>query len=150
MRTLNWKQLAWWACGLALLAALTAPELAAAERTVGALVQEPFEVNDRLFDAGAVKIRELKSYNPTTTMTEIWVEGHCLGVMLADVSMTPNHENDDSLIFKRNAAGHLVLVGFAYRNQPSRELYGFVEAATGRRWSAPAERSVESFAKMIP
>ncbi len=150
MMTINWKKLSWWVGGLVLLAALAAPELAAEQHSVSATIQEPFEFNGEVFGPGAVSVREISDYNPATTLNEIWVDGRCLGLMLADVSRSPSNRGiDDRMIFERSAAGHLVLVGFAYRNQPAREFYGYETAATGGRWSSPSERSTERVAVVL-
>jgi len=146
----NWKHFSWWVGGLALLATLAAPNVAAAQRTVVAMIQEPFEVNGQRYDAGAVAVRQVSHYNPATTLNEIWVEHRCLGLMMADASDTTGLGGDDRMIFQRNPSGQLVLVGFAYRNQPEREFYGYETAATGGRWSAPAQQPVESIAFMNP
>ena len=145
--SVDWKKLSWWIGVLVLLAALAAPDLAAAQHSVHAAITESFEFNGETFDAGNVTVRELSHYNPGTTLNEIWVDGRCLGLMLADVSATEvSPVNDDRLLFERNPSGNLVLVGFAYHGQPDREFYGFENAATGGRWSSPPTRLTESVA----
>ena len=150
MTTVNWKKLSWWVGGLVLLAALAAPELAAGQHSVSATIQEPFEFNGEVFGPSAVTVREVSHYNPATTLNEIWVDNRCLGLMLADVSRSPSSRAaDDRIIFERSAAGHLVLVGFAYHDQPAREFYGYETAATGGRWSSPSERTMKSVAVVL-
>jgi len=41
MTPVSWKKLSWWVGVLVLLAALAAPELAAAQHSVSATIQEP-------------------------------------------------------------------------------------------------------------
>ncbi len=114
------------------------------------MIQEPFEFNGEAFGPGTVTVRELSYYNPGTTLNEIWVDGRCLGLMLADVSRSPSSRGaGDRIIFERSAVGHLVLVGFAYRDQPAREFYGYETAATGGRWSSPSERFAEGVAVVL-
>ena len=138
MPALGWKRISWWIGGLIALAVLTAPDLAAAEHRVTATVQEPFEVNGELFPSGRVVLREISDYTPATTFNEVWINGHCLGLMLADVSSTPNASEQDRVIFERAPTGTLVLVGFAYRGQPQRTFYGYAELT---RWSPPPLRA---------
>jgi len=150
MTTVDWKKLSWWIGGLVLLATLAAPELAAGQHSVSATIQESFEFNGELYGPGAVSVREVLDYNPATTLNEIWVGKRCLGLMLADISRSPSSRGTGNrMIFERSVAGHLVLVGFAYRDQPAREFYGYETAATGGRWSPPAERTVERIAAVM-
>jgi hypothetical protein len=147
MTTVNWKKLSWWVGVLVLLAALAAPELSAAQHSVRATIPEAFEFNGEVFGPGTVAVREVSQYNPGTTLNEIWVDGRCLGLMLADVSRTAaSLGSDDQILFERGPAGNLVLVGFAYRDRPVAEFYGYETATTGGRWSSPAERLTESVA----
>jgi len=145
MTPVNWKKLSWWVGVLVLLAALAAPELGAGQHSVSARIQEPFEFNGEAFEAGTLTVREVSHYNPGTTLNEIWIDGRCWGLMLADVSHdTASPQANDRILFERNAAGQLVLVGFAYHNQPAREFYSYKTAATGGRWSSPRPRPTES------
>ena len=86
MGTGRWTRLSWLILGLVLIAALAAPEIAAADRTVSETLEEPFEVNGEVFRSGELTVRKLSSYNPATTLNEVWVDTRCLGVMLADAS----------------------------------------------------------------
>jgi hypothetical protein len=145
--SVNWKQLSWWIGVLVLLATLAAPELAAGQHSVNATIPEPFEFNGEAFDAGQVTVRELSHYNPGTTLNEIWVDDHCLGVMLAAVSAEEvGPGSNDRILFERAPSGSLVLIGFAYHGQPDREFYGFENATTGGRWSSPPTRHTEGVA----
>ncbi len=150
MTTVNWKRLSWWIGGLVLLAALAAPDLAAGQHSVSATIQEPFEFNGEAFGPGTLTVREVSHYNPATTLNEIWVDNRCLGLMLADISSVPASPGaDDRMHFERSAAGNLVLVGLAYRDQPAREFYGYHTAAAGGRWSSPAARFAEGVAVVL-
>ncbi len=150
MTSVNWKKLSWWIGVLVLLAALAAPELAAARHTVSAKISEPFLFNGEPFQPGTLTVREVSHYNPGTTLNEIWIGNRCWGLILADVSdAAVGRESDDRILFERNAAGRLVLVGFAYHGQPLREFYGYDPLAVGGRWSSPA-RSAEGVAVAIP
>lgn len=147
MTTVNWKKLSWWVGVFVLLAALAAPELAAGQHSVRATIPEPFEFNGEAFGPGTVTVREVSYYNPATTLNEIWVDARCLGLMLADVTGDAASPGaDDRILFERSAAGNLVLVGFAYHDQPAAKFYGYETAATGGRWSSPAARVTEGVA----
>jgi hypothetical protein len=139
MPMVRWNRLSWWILGLALAAALAAPDLAAAERAVTATMDEPFEFNGELFDGGELTLRELSSYNPAMTLNEVWVGENCLGVMLAGSSPGATRGNEDRIIFERNDLGRLVLVGFAYRDQKECSFYNYTVASSGGRWSAPIQ-----------
>ncbi|NIM00012.1 MAG: hypothetical protein GTO30_15800 [Acidobacteria bacterium] len=142
MTIVNWKKLSWWVGVLVLLAALAAPELSAAQRSVSAEISESFEFNGEAFQPSKLTVREVSQYNPGTTLNEIWIDGRCWGLMLADVSRAAaDPGSDDRILFERNAAGRLVLVGFAYHGEAAREFYGYDELATGGRWSSPARSS---------
>ena len=150
MTTVNWKKLSWWVGVLVLLAALAAPELAAGQHSVRATIPEPFEFNGEVFGPSTVSVREVSHYNPGTTLNEIWVDGRCLGLMLADVSRAVDSPGtDDRFLFERGTAGNLVLVGFAYHDQSAVKFYGYETASTGGRWSSPAERSTERVAVVL-
>ena len=123
MPTVRWTRLSWWILGLALIAALAAPDVAAANRTVTATMAEPFEINGELFRGGELKLREVSAYNPSTTINEVWVDERCLGLMLAGSSRGTRPGTTDRIIFERNDTGRLILVGFAYRDQDECEFY---------------------------
>lgn len=146
MPTLRWTKLSWWVLGLALLAALAAPDLAAAGHAVTAVMDEPFEINGELFHGGAVTLREVSSYNPSTTLNEVWVGERCLGLMLANAVRDALPSSTDRIVFERSVAGQLVLVGFAYRDRTECAFYNFRTAADGGRWSAPAQRAASGVA----
>ena len=150
MTTVNWKKLSWWVGVLVLLAALAAPELAAGQHSVRATIPESFEFNGEVFGPGTVTIREVSQYNPKTTLNEIWVDGRCLGLMLADVSHAPGDSGtNDRILFERGATGDMVLVGFAYHDQPAHKFYGYETAATGGRWSSPPAHPAERIAVVM-
>ena len=139
-------QLGWIVIALAVLAGLFAPESAAAGHRVAARLAQPFEVNGQFFSHGELAVREIASYNPTTTLNEVWVNDRCLGLLLAAGSASVSSGSDDTLIFERAAQGHLVLVGFAYRGKGMNELYQFRMASDGGRWLSPAEQQAVPFA----
>ena len=135
------SRLGWIIGGLVLLAALAAPELEAAERSVHANMDEPFQINGDVYEAGRVTLREIGHYNPQTTMNEVWVGGTCLGLMLAERTAAPVTNSDDRLMFERDYNGTLMLVGFAYRGERTHEFYQYEGVADGGRWSQPMRRT---------
>jgi hypothetical protein len=100
--------------GLAVVVATTAPEVVAADHRIRARVDEPFEINGRLFQPGEVSVQKVSQYNPTLSLNKVCVDGECLGLLLARVSPAEAFNDDHALFFERAAAGHLVLVGYAH------------------------------------
>lgn len=135
------QRLGWVIGGLVLVAALAAPELQAAERSVHANLDEPFLINGDVYDAGRVTLREVGDYNPRTTMNEVWVGETCLGLMLAERTSAPVTHSNDRLLFERDYNGTLMLVGFAYRGERTHEFYRYEAVANGGRWSQPMRRT---------
>lgn len=122
------------------LAFLATPEAVAASHKVMARLEEPFEINGELYPGGQLAVRQLRSYNPSSTFVEVWVDDDCLGVLLAAGTSVGERNDESSLIFERGRRGHLVLVGFAYRGGAQHEFYQFRVDARGAHWVAPSER----------
>jgi len=121
---------------------LFAPMAEAGGGAIRVQLDEPFQVNGRTFSGGMLVVRTMGEYMPSATFQEVCVDGECLGQLLARENAAAGSVSDDSLIFERNADGVLVLVGVALRNEPTRDLYRFVETDGSGRWLAPlAERA---------
>lgn len=123
---------------LATLIALAAPAAFAEQGRLVVRLGESFEVNGQLYPAGMLSLRELSSYNPASTLNEIWIDNECIGVLLASDTGSETG-GEDVVNFERGPRGHLVLTGFAYRGKPVHALYGFRVEAGGPRWLAPNE-----------
>jgi len=108
-----------------LLGLLLAVPALAGNRIVATL-DEPFELDGRLFPAGAVGVRVVGSFTPTQTFNEVWVGNECLGRFLAVTAADYWGRADDALLLQRDPEGHLVLVGFALRGGETRE-FRFLE-----------------------
>jgi len=145
----NWKKSALIVIVLTLLTVLFAPAAPAAEHRIKVRVDEPFEVNGRMYAAGTLTLRHLGDYNPTATLNELWVEGECLGMLLAVESAGGHVAGSDSVIFSRAADGRLVLKHVAFRGEPVRELYAYVEQADGDRWVVPRAESTVPAALIV-
>jgi hypothetical protein len=126
------------------LAFLAAPEAGAASHRVVAWLDEPFEINGQVYPGGQLAVRQLRSYNPSSTLVEVWVDSHRLGVLLAAETSAGERSDESSLIFERDRRGHLVLVGFAYRGLGQHEFFQFRVDARGGHWLAPSEREERS------
>lgn len=125
MKRAGWKSLALVVVGLAFVVAMFAPSGAADERRVVVSIDEPFEVNGQIYPAGRVTVKSIRTYNPSSLLSEIWVGRDCLGVFrasrISDDAPTANH----TVTFKRTAAGHLSLVGFASGKNDTQGIYRF-------------------------
>lgn len=121
--------------GLALVAAVLAPEVeAAAEPRLVVEMDEPFEVAGQLFGPGKLTLRQRGAYSPVATLNEVCVDRGCLGLFIAQAEAASAIASQDELIFTRSPRGHLVLVAVALQGEPSRELLGFREAGGAGRW----------------
>jgi len=104
-------------------------------------LEQPFQIGEQRFSSGTITVKTIRTYNPSTTLHEVWVDGECLGLMMG--RRTDGLGDDplrDVLHFNRGEEGRLVLVGFATRNDRSASLYHYGRvSATGRR-NAPDDR----------
>jgi hypothetical protein len=81
-----------------------------------ALVDEPFQVGDRVFPPGSLTVKPLTAYHPGATLDEIWAGPECLGLWVAErLDRGRAMSEHDRVIFERNEAGRLVLVGYVLR-----------------------------------
>jgi hypothetical protein len=107
--------------GIALAVLVLAPASLAGGARIVATVEEPFEVDGRLFPAGAVTLREASRFSPTQTLNELWVGDECLGRLLAVPASDYWGRVEDALLFQRDPEGHLDLVGFALKGREAQE-----------------------------
>ena len=125
MRMQRWKGLALIVATLAVLVTLFAPSGVADERRLVVRVNEPFEVNGQLYPEGKVAVKSVRTYNPSSLLSEIWVGRECLGLFRASRISDDATTAESSLTFKRTAAGHLTLVGFASGDSDDQGVYRF-------------------------
>jgi hypothetical protein len=125
MKRAGWKGLALVVVALAVLVTLFAPSGVADERRVVVSINEPFEINGQLYPAGEVTVKSVGTYNPTSVLSEVWVGRDCLGVFRASKISDDAPTTSHSVTFKRTAAGHLVLVGFASGENDDEGVYRF-------------------------
>jgi hypothetical protein len=125
MTRAGWKGLALIVVALAVMVTLFAPSGVADERRVVVSVNEPFEVDGQLYPAGEVTVKNVRTYNPTSMLSEIWVGRDCLGVFRASKISDDAPISDHSVTFQRTAAGHLALVGFASGGNDDPGVYRF-------------------------
>jgi hypothetical protein len=82
-------------------------------------VSEPFEFQGRLWPASTLSVLPGATYNPVATLDEVWIGTECLGRMVADRMPSAVEASDDVMLFARNAADRLVLIGYALRGAAS-------------------------------
>jgi len=126
MSKMRWKGLAMIVVALAFLVTIFAPSGVADDRRLVADVDEPFEVNGELYPAGMISVKKVRDYNPSSSLSEIWVGRTCLGLFQASRVPDDSTSSHDTLNFERTSEGHLALVGFATNAQSTREAYRFV------------------------
>jgi hypothetical protein len=124
---------------LAVLAGLFAPPVPAGGHRLVARVDEPFEVNGQLFQAGTLTLRELREYSPVATLHEIRVDGRSLGFVLARDQANRSIATRDELIFDRSERGHLVLASVALAGHPVRRLYRLGDGEHSGTWQAVSQ-----------
>jgi hypothetical protein len=126
---------------LAVLAGLLAPPVPAAGQQVSVRVNEPFEVGGQYFMSGELSLREVREYSPVATLTEVRVDGHSLGVVLArNQADQTNAATRNEVIFERSERGHLVLASVALRGEPVRLLYRLGNGDNAGQWVALSHR----------
>jgi len=125
MKQRKWKSLALVVVTLAVLATLFAPSGVADERRLVVSIDEPFEVNGELYPKGEVSVKSIRTYNPSSLLSEIWVGRKCLGLFRASKISDDSSPTQSSLTFTRSAAGHLTLVGFASGDNADQGTYRF-------------------------
>ena len=125
MTRAGWKGLALVVVALAVAVTLFAPSGVADERRVVVSVNEPFEINGQLYPAGELTVKSVRTYNPTSVLSEVWVGRECLGVFRASRIPEEVATTAHSVTFKRTPAGHLTLVGFASGDNDDLAAYRF-------------------------
>ena len=103
------------AAALTLIVAL-APNAAAAGERIAAAVDRPFVFDGQYYEGGKISVRTVREFTPSVTLTEVWIDGTCLG-MLRSQSQQGEQAARPALEFARNAAGQLELVGFSLRGE---------------------------------
>jgi len=121
----RWKGLALVVAALAVLVTLFAPSGVADERRLVVRVNEPFEINGQLYPEGKVAVKSVRTYNPSSILSEIWVGRECLGLFRASRISDDATTSASTLTFKRTAAGHLTLIGFASGESDDQGVYRF-------------------------
>jgi hypothetical protein len=125
MKQKRWKSLAMVVVALVIVVTLLAPSGVADERRLVVSVDEPFEINGELYPKGEVSVKSVRSYNPSSLLSEIWVGRKCLGLFRASKISGESSSTENTLTFTRSAEGHLTLVGFASGNRADHGVYRF-------------------------
>jgi hypothetical protein len=125
---------------LALLVGLLAPPVGASGRQLRVQLDEPFAVGGEYFMGGELTLRELREFNPVSTLTELRVDGRSLGVVLARSQADGPAATRDEVIFERSSRGHLVLASVAVKGEPVRKLYRLGQGEGAGQWHALSAR----------
>ena len=142
MKQVGWVRLALIVVALATLAAVMAPSASGGEHhRLVARMDQPFAVNDRLFEEGQITILQVRRYSPSATLNQIWIDGECLGVFLAEVLSGGEEPKGHSLHFDRDSEDRLVLAGFAFGGERARAFYRFRTVTSGGRWTTRTARN---------
>jgi len=122
MNRSGWTRMAWIVVALAVAVTLFAPSLAETHRLV-VRVDEPFRIGDEVYPPGRVVVKSVRSYTPTTLLSEIWVGSRCLGMFRARKLPVEEAQALDTLTFERSPHGRLSLVGFSVAGHPGHGAY---------------------------
>ncbi len=133
------NKLGYLAIAVALLALAGTPLLAGGERLV-VQVDEPFEINGEMYEAGVLSVKVLRDYTPSSTLNEVWVGNERVGMMLAKRGSATLGTRADTVVFERTAGGHLTLVGYTLRGQEASKLYRYEQREGRQQWAAPLDR----------
>jgi hypothetical protein len=126
------------AAGLLLIAStLAAAPTFAGDSQLRFDVREPFEIGGRAFASGLITIHRITSFTPTTTILEVWVDGHCLGMINARNVAAEIPAARNEAIFRRAISGRLVMVGYRAAGASSGGTFRFLEP-TPSNVGAPA------------
>jgi len=112
---------------LALTMVLSTTAVLAGEMQVRFEVPEPFRVGAHAYSAGVIAVHSVMSYNPTTTLLEVWVNGDCLGIMTALRSVSEVPPRRDEALFRRDDDGRLVMVGYRITGRPTGTTFRFLD-----------------------
>ena len=111
-----------------MLAGITLGSVAmASDRQIRFNVPEPFRVGSHVYDAGAIAMRSVSAYTPTTTLFRVWVNDECLGMIAAHRSVSEEPPSRTEALFRRDADGLLEMVGFRVTGRPTGTTYRFPE-----------------------
>jgi len=91
-----------------------------------ATVDEPFEVLGERSPAGTLTLETVRAFTPTRMLGEVRIGDRHLGMVFAERSDDPRLEaSRNAVLFRRNASGVLVLVGYAYRVPGTADRYRY-------------------------
>jgi len=115
--------------GMILAALFATGRVGAGEPMLHFDVREPFEITGHVFTSGSITMERLRAFTPTTTLVEVWVDGACLGVISARTVAAETPAVRDEAIFRREASGRLVMVGYRAVGPGDGGTYRFLDGA---------------------
>jgi hypothetical protein len=105
---------------LAGLATLATSQAFAGDRLIVHL-DRPFEVAGETFQSGEISVRRVHTYSPVSTLEEVCVDRHCVGLLVSR-QLGTYRATRDALIFTRAEGGLLVLRGITRTGEAERDL----------------------------
>jgi hypothetical protein len=121
-----------------------APSRAADDR-VRFEIPEPFRVGTHTYSSGVITVSGEKTYSPTTSLLEVWVNGQCLGLVPARRSTSKAPSLRTEAMFSRDGDGRLVLVGYQVTGRPSGTTFRFQETGPATPTAPTASLELGSF-----
>ena len=98
---------------LILVAILLSPAATAGGPRLVIDVPEPFVFDGDVRPAGSLALRPVSQFTPSTTLCEVCLDGDCLGMVRAERVGRGESDGTAVVVFERDTAGRLVLVGFS-------------------------------------
>ncbi len=118
-------QVAKWVGGF-LGTAVLAVGVASAAGTVRlvAAVPETFVVNGKVYPPGPLRIDQRRDFTPTTSLDAVGVGSATLGMFLAS-TIEAESKRGDFVVFQRDGAGRMVLVGYVLASSTGSRAYRY-------------------------
>lgn len=89
-----------------------------------AAVPETFVVNGKVYPPGPLRIDQRRDFTPTTSLDAVGVGPSTLGMFLASTIDAESRERD-YVVFQRDGAGRMVLVGYVLTSSTGSRAYRY-------------------------
>ena len=134
-RTGPWKGWGWLAAGGVIAAISTACAWAAGGR-LEFDVREPYQIGAQVYPAGALRMKTVHDFTPSTKIQEVWAGERCLGMMFARRAHAETALTKSAAVFRRSPQGHLVLLGYTVADEDDGAVYRLTPNGGGRQRTA--------------
>ena len=114
--------------GLVGLASWSVADAARTRARVTVELAEPFTIGGTTWPGGRLTLRDLRDYNPGTTIHEVEVDGATVGVLMARRGRSEVARPESAAVFRRDSLGRLHLVGYL---RAGRETFRFLPDPQG-------------------